>query len=130
MVSPTSSFGTDAFASLLSEARKFAAHFCLANQYIDQLAPAVRAAVLGNAGTLPVFWISGAMRKCWLPNLIHCRPARVHTSPKGARDEALKALREIEEDFIIGPATSAELDRSHQEALRGDMHELFGRHNV
>jgi hypothetical protein len=44
------SFGSDAFASLLSEARKFAAHFCLANQYIDQLDPSVRASVLGNAG--------------------------------------------------------------------------------
>lgn len=54
------SFGTDAFASLLSEARKFAAHFCLANQYIDQLAPSVRAAVLGNAGALLVFRVSGA----------------------------------------------------------------------
>jgi hypothetical protein len=40
---------------LLSEARKFATHFCLANQYTDQLSPAVRAAVLGNAGTLAVF---------------------------------------------------------------------------
>jgi hypothetical protein len=29
------SFGSDAFASLLSEARKFAAHFFLANQYIN-----------------------------------------------------------------------------------------------
>ena len=54
------SFGTDAFASLLSEARKFAAHFCLANQYIEQLAPSVRAAVLGNAGALLVFRVSGA----------------------------------------------------------------------
>ena len=54
------SFGTDAFASLLSEARKFAAHFCLANQYIDQLAPSVRAAVLGNAGALLVFRVSGS----------------------------------------------------------------------
>ena len=53
------SFGTDAFASLLSEARKFAAHFCLANQYIDQLDPSVRAAVLGNAGALMVFRVSG-----------------------------------------------------------------------
>ena len=53
------SFGTDAFASLLSEARKFAAHFCLANQYIDQLDPSVRAAVLGNAGALIVFRVSG-----------------------------------------------------------------------
>jgi hypothetical protein len=54
------SFGTSAFASLLSEARKFAAHFCLANQYVDQLTPSVRAAVLGNAGTLLVFRVSGA----------------------------------------------------------------------
>lgn len=53
------SFGTDAFASLLSEARKFAAHFCLANQYIDQLDPSVRAAVLGNAGALLIFRVSG-----------------------------------------------------------------------
>jgi hypothetical protein len=53
------SFGTDAFASLLSEARKFAAHFCLANQFLDQIDPSVRAAVLGNAGALVVFRVSG-----------------------------------------------------------------------
>ena len=46
--------------------------------------------------------------------------ARVPTWPKGAQEEAVKALREIEEDFIIGPATRHELDRSHQEALRGE----------
>jgi hypothetical protein len=28
-------FSSDAFASLLSEARKFALHFCLGNQFID-----------------------------------------------------------------------------------------------
>jgi DNA helicase HerA-like ATPase len=48
-------FSSEAFASLLSEARKFATHFSLANQYTDQLSSAVRAAVLGNAGTLVVF---------------------------------------------------------------------------
>src|SRR5271155_2607817 len=48
-------FSSDAFASLLSEARKFALHFCLANQYTDQLSHAVRSAVIGNAGTLIVF---------------------------------------------------------------------------
>ena len=57
------SFGTDAFASLLSEARKFAAHFCVANQYIEQLDPLVRAAVLGNVGALLVFRVSGADAK-------------------------------------------------------------------
>jgi hypothetical protein len=45
--------------------------------------------------------------------------ARVQTWPENAKEEAVKALREIEEDFIIGPATRQELDRSHQEALRG-----------
>jgi hypothetical protein len=56
---------------------------------------------------------------------------RVHTWPKTAQAETLKALREIEEDFIIGPATRHELDRSHQEALQAegvDMEELFGRY--
>jgi hypothetical protein len=46
--------------------------------------------------------------------------ARVQSWPKGVQDEVVKALREIEEDFIIGPATGHELDRSHQEALRGE----------
>jgi DNA helicase HerA-like ATPase len=54
-VDETQTFSSDAFASLLSEARKFALHFSLANQYTDQLSNAVRSAVIGNAGTLIVF---------------------------------------------------------------------------
>ena len=53
-------FGTDAFASLLSEARKFATHFCLVNQFTDQLQPPVRSALLGNAGSLIVFRVGSA----------------------------------------------------------------------
>jgi hypothetical protein len=41
---------------------------------------------------------------------------RMQVWPKGAQDEAVKALREIEEDFIIGPATRHELDLAHQPA--------------
>lgn len=52
------SFSTEAIASLLSEARKFATHFCLANQYTTQLSDNVCAAVLGNAGTFIVFRVS------------------------------------------------------------------------
>jgi len=58
---------------------------------------------------------------------------RARTWPRGAQKEAEKALQEIEEDFIIGPGTRIELDRAHQEALRGegtDMEEVFGRYNV
>jgi hypothetical protein len=45
---------------------------------------------------------------------------RVESWPKTAQEEAIKALREIEEDYIIGPATRRELDQSHQEASGGD----------
>src|SRR5262252_9204865 len=75
------SFGSEAFASLLSEARKFAAHFCLGNQYIEQLAPSVRAAVLGNAGTLLVFRISGADAEVLAPEFDPLPPSALVDQP-------------------------------------------------
>ena len=54
------SFTTDAFASIFSEARKFAAYFCLANQYTKQIPETVRAAVLGNAGSFISFCVAAA----------------------------------------------------------------------
>jgi hypothetical protein len=68
------SFSTEAFASLLSEARKFATHFCLANQYTEQLSDGIRAAVLGNAGTLMVFRVSAADAELLAPEF-HPLPA-------------------------------------------------------
>jgi hypothetical protein len=49
------SFGTDAFASILSEARKYRLSLTLSHQYIDQLLPEVRSAVFGNVGSLVSF---------------------------------------------------------------------------
>src|SRR5438105_12332243 len=43
---------------MISQSRKFATHVCLANQSLEQVHPSVRAAVLGNAGTLMVFRVS------------------------------------------------------------------------
>jgi hypothetical protein len=53
-------FSTDAFASILAEARKY--HLCLtlSHQYIDQLSLPVRQAVVGNVGTLIAFRIGHA----------------------------------------------------------------------
>ncbi len=45
---------------------------------------------------------------------------RIPTWPKRAQEEAVEALREIEEDFVIGPETRRELERSHQQALCGE----------
>lgn len=68
-------FSSDAFASLMSEARKFALHFCLANQYSDQLAPAVRSAVIGNAGTLVVFRVGSRDAELLAPEFRPMEPA-------------------------------------------------------
>ncbi|MGP8237896.1 MAG: type IV secretory system conjugative DNA transfer family protein [Limisphaerales bacterium] len=50
-------FSTEAFVSILSEARKYRLCLVLSHQFIDQLTPPVRDAVLGNVGTLVCFHI-------------------------------------------------------------------------
>jgi len=50
-------FSTDAFASMLAEARKYRLCLTLSHQYIDQLSLPLRQAVFGNVGTLVVFRI-------------------------------------------------------------------------
>jgi hypothetical protein len=50
-------FTTDAFASILAEARKYRLCLTLSHQYIDQLPLPVRQAVFGNVGTLISFCV-------------------------------------------------------------------------
>ena len=50
-------FSTEAFVSILSEARKYRLCLILSHQFIDQLSPPVQQAVLGNVGTLICFHI-------------------------------------------------------------------------
>jgi len=50
-------FSTDAFASILAEARKYRLCLTLSHQYVDQLTLPVRQAVFGNVGTLIAFRI-------------------------------------------------------------------------
>ena len=50
-------FSTDAFASILAEARKYRLSLTLSHQYIEQLSLPVRQAVFGNVGTLIAFRI-------------------------------------------------------------------------
>jgi hypothetical protein len=53
-------FTTDAFASVLSEARKYRLDLTLSHQYIDQLPLPIRQAVFGNIGTIVAFRIGYA----------------------------------------------------------------------
>lgn len=50
-------FATDSFATILSEARKYHLALVLAHQFIGQLPPLLRQAVIGNAGSMVAFRI-------------------------------------------------------------------------
>lgn len=51
-------FATDTFATILSEARKYNLHLCIAHQYLGQLSEPLRQAVFGNMGRFTVFNVS------------------------------------------------------------------------
>ncbi len=51
-------FATDSFATILSEARKYALNLTVANQYVSQMSDTVRDAVFGNVGTMISFRVS------------------------------------------------------------------------
>lgn len=51
-------FATDSFATILSEARKYALNLTVANQYVSQMSDTVREAVFGNVGTTISFNVS------------------------------------------------------------------------
>ena len=53
-------FTTDAFDSIVSEARKYRLSLTIAHQYLDQLSETVRRAILGNVGNLVMFTLGGA----------------------------------------------------------------------
>lgn len=50
-------FATEAFATILSEARKYRLNLTMANQYVAQMKEEVRDAVFGNVGTLISFQV-------------------------------------------------------------------------
>jgi hypothetical protein len=54
------SFTTLSLANMLSELRKFALGLVLACQFVEQTAPEIRSAILGNVGTLIVFRVGAS----------------------------------------------------------------------
>jgi hypothetical protein len=50
-------FATDSFASILSEARKYRLNLIVANQFISQLTADIKAAIIGNIGTIMTYRI-------------------------------------------------------------------------
>ncbi len=53
-------FGTRSLANMLAELRKYRVSFTLSHQFLSQLVPDVRDAVIGNVGTMIVFRLGAA----------------------------------------------------------------------
>ena len=51
---------------------------------------------------------------------LHALLKRVESWPKGAQQEAIHVLQEIEVDFVVGPETMEEINQAHQQALDGE----------
>jgi energy-coupling factor transporter ATP-binding protein EcfA2 len=68
-------FTTDAFISILAEARKYRLCLTLSHQYIDQLPLPLRQAVFGNVGTLIAFRIGYADAEVMEKEFGHTFPA-------------------------------------------------------
>jgi hypothetical protein len=64
-------FANESFAEILSESRKYNLALTVANQYIEQMTEEVRAAILGNVGSMVTFRIgapdAGIMEKEFTP---------------------------------------------------------------
>jgi len=116
------SFATDAFASLLSEARKFGTHFCLANQYTDRLSPDVRAAILGNAGSLMVFRVGAADGELFAPEFHPLPPHELADQPPFTA--WLKRVRGPQRNVRLSPPAT-EFNRKHIVCAQSRRH--FGR---
>jgi uncharacterized protein DUF87 len=58
-VDEVENFITDTFGEILSEARKWGISLTLAHQFLEQLPPKLRSAVIGNVGSIIAFQIAG-----------------------------------------------------------------------
>ncbi|MFA7253454.1 MAG: ATP-binding protein [Patescibacteria group bacterium] len=75
-------FITDVFATILSESRKYKLGLSITNQYIEQLDEKIRAAVVGNAGTLIAFRMGAADAEFFVKEFEPLKPEDLTTIDK------------------------------------------------
>lgn len=95
-------FATDSFATILSEARKYALNLTVANQYIAQMSQEVKDAVFGNVGSMIAFRMGAddarSMQKYFEPKFeeydlvhMHNRNIVINMTIDGEKTQAFSA---------------------------------------
>jgi hypothetical protein len=96
-------FATDSFATILSEARKYALNLTVANQYIAQMSQEVKDAVFGNVGSMIAFRMGAddarSMQKYFEPRFteydlvhMHNRHFVINMTIDGEKSPAFSAI--------------------------------------
>ncbi|HHL43193.1 MAG TPA: hypothetical protein ENJ42_06215 [Hellea balneolensis] len=91
-------FTTDAFDSIVSEARKMRLSLIIGHQYLAQIPPQISKAILGNVGNLIMFTLSGADSETMA---VEIKPVNTQTLREQARGEML--VRYIEDGISKEP---------------------------
>ncbi len=133
-------FATDSFATILSEARKYALNLTVANQYIAQMSQDVKDAVFGNVGSMIAFRMGAddarSMQKYFEPkfeeyDLVHMnnRDFVVNMTIDGEKTPAFSATTlDLPEQQFDQTANIIEQSRAHYAISRGDAETYIHRH--
>lgn len=103
-------FTTDAFDSIVSEARKYRLSLCIAHQYLDQLSDTVRKAILGNVGNLVMFTLGGGDAEALS---IESKPFNAQTLREQGRGDML--IRYIEDGISMEPVRLSGIILQHRQ---------------
>lgn len=124
-------FATDSFATILSEARKYALNLTVANQYIAQMSQDVKDAVFGNVGSMIAFRMGAddarSMQKYFEPkfeeyDLVHMnnRDFVVNMTIDGEKTPAFSATTlNLPEQQFDQTTNIIENSRAHYAIARG-----------
>ena len=130
-------FATDSFATILSEARKYALNLTVANQYIAQMSNDVKDAVFGNVGSMIAFRMgaddAGSMQKYFEPRFtdydlvhMHNRHIVINMTIGGEKSPAFSAITLDLPDSTFDETANIIQNSRQQYALnRGEVEEYI-----
>ncbi len=122
-------FTTDAFDSIVSEARKYRLSLTIAHQYLDQLSDKVRKAILGNVGNLVLFTCGGGDAEMLC---VETKPFPAQLLREQARGDML--VRYVENGISKEPARLSGLVFEHRQGSRqpaiNNSRSRFGRSRI
>ena len=106
-------YTTHAFTYMLAEVRKYRLSLILANQYLEQMSDPIRAAVLGNVGSLLVFRTGAEDAARLARNLHPLRPEQLTETPNRQAWASVLQYGHPSEVFLL---TTPSLPKSHGRA--------------